>query len=1347
MFNPAEPAPTLAAIRQLSEDLLDGKLDGLRGAQPAVAAGRRTYDPNTLTGELTSALAEQAERFGTQAARGLLPRVLNFGNSRYEGYLFDASLKPGGEAVTTVAGWVAEDSLGRPVGTESPRKLPGRVFGVFGNLGHGGVFLKSNAIDSQSKLYGFGDNIAGELGNGETGVGTRGAAGLVAEIIFPTTAAVTHVAGGFAHTVARMADGTVYTWGDNSYSQLGQGVGSPALIRSEVPLPVALPGAAIAVAASNTASYALLEDGRVYSWGSSWGFGLLGDGVKDSVRNSPGSVMTSSGELSGVTQITARDNDVMVTRSDGTVWTWGSFPSESPFAYTEGDVSGAYRGGSPLPTQITGLDLAPGVQIRKILAEQGLFVVLTDDGAVYTWGVHFDITAQAVLRDLAAVRVLGLPRVRDLMPGGFIGYGSRPFDRLTAMAIDYRGNMWKVRGRVAEQYDPANPSQQRRPQGQAARPDCVTCHLVLTDWPLTAPAPTTNNLCIPPASFHGEGSTSLIHADTPCEQCHNPARTVDKPSFTNGWLNCIPPTNLPARSAGTSPATLNNACTVPVGHAFTPPGTVCSTCHNSIIARPLQSLSPPCAQPTSGQLPSIATTASITSVVDDSNLPIAPGGITPDATPTLRGTLSTALSAGQSLLVRRNGTAAGIATASGTSWSFVDSGASDGTQTYTVRVESGPATFGQTSNAFTLVIDTVAPTLAATISGVLGDGIAIAQGAATSDTTPTVTGTLGAAPATGELVRVFRNAAALAAPANVNGLIWSITEPTPLADGTYGYTARVVDAAGNAGPLSASWSVVINTSLPTASIVSAFNDQDVAIPANSATSDATPRLQGSISAALISGQSVTVLRNGTPLTGSATVTGTTWTYTDPGAPDATHAYTARVNQGSLAGQQGAGFVIQVDTTAPAITPSVTAIIDQFLGVVPDGGISSDDSPQVNGSLPAALGTGEALQLLRNGAVLSGASITFGTATTWSYQEGILTQGATYAYTARVIDAAGNIGSTSPARTVVIDTAVRSAGITTAFNQELNIAIDPGTATSDVTPRIDGNVNIALLQGQWVRVLRDGTPVSGQITPDSNRNWSFTDSITSPVSQTFTYSARVESAGVTGPASSTYAFLVDNTAPVNTVTAFDVTADVAPFTNLPGSGVDTPLPSPHQSNDPSPRLVVTLSAALAAASSTVSAESVVLSRNGLDIPAATLAAMATPCPAGSPASTTFCFRDTASGVTLATPGSAQVSGNPATPFVSAPTSIAPSGISVPYSARIRDAAGNSGTPTARTVVYNYLSCNLERGLAASNSDHANLTVSSSCTGCHTPNTTVNPTFIAAPRTDRTYWCRLPPIAAQ
>ena len=53
--------------------------------------------------------------------------------------------------------------------------------------------------------------------------------------------------GGFGHTVARLADGTVWTWGDNFFGQLGVGLGRNELRRALTPRQVTLPGGELTI--------------------------------------------------------------------------------------------------------------------------------------------------------------------------------------------------------------------------------------------------------------------------------------------------------------------------------------------------------------------------------------------------------------------------------------------------------------------------------------------------------------------------------------------------------------------------------------------------------------------------------------------------------------------------------------------------------------------------------------------------------------------------------------------------------------------------------------------------------------------------------------------------------------------------------------------------------------------------------------------------------------------------------------------------------------------------------------------------------------------------------------------
>lgn len=1169
--NSDTPTPTLDAVRQLAEDLLDGRIDGRNGDLPAGPPEARTYDPNTLTSELSSALAEQAARFGAQEALDVLPRVLNFGNVRYEGYLFDGSISTEGRAFSTVAGWVAGNEKGFSTGQRFDR-LPGqRALAFFGNNGHGGGFYKADALGPRHKVYAIGDNVNGELGLG-TRDSTRGAA---VEVNLP--GAMTHAAGGFAHTVMRLADGRVFTWGDNSFGQLGQGQGPGTLPSSLVPLRVQLPRPALAVAATNVASYALLDDGTVWAWGSNGGFGLLGNGQRDGGSLTPAAVTG----LTQVAQISARDNDVVVLRRDNTLWQWGSSPA-APDAVIPGDVSGAYAGGHLVPTQIAGLPA--GVPVRKVITEQGLFAVLLANGHVYHWGVHFDLSANEVLRDLQARRVFGLPPVRDLMPGGFIGYGSRPFDRLTAMAVDYSGGMWKVRGRVAERFETDNPAAQRRPKG-AARPDCETCHTFLDEsieqlrarQPSTAGAP----VCEPPTQTHSPGGTTLIHAETECILCHNPSRAnypaLAQPFADTGfWPNCSKPASLPPRTSDTPPL-LTNSCTLPVGHSFTPPGTVCASCHNSVIARPLQSLDPPCAQPGSAELPSIPTTINLTGAfAAPGGTGIAAGGFTPARRYELRGTLGAALTGAQSVQVLRNGSALGTAVVNGTNWSFtLSTDAPEGLASHAARVVAGAA-FGATSNTLAFTVDATPPTATAAVTGFVDDVLGtVGAGGFASDTTPMVQGTLSAPPGSGEVVRVLRNGSP-AGLASVSGTTWSFSEPAALGVGSYSYAARVEDAAGNLGSAGTTVTLNIVAALAGTTISQITTDAGVVVAPGASTSDSTPTLAGTLSAGLPAGQVLRVRRNGT-LLGNATVNGTTWTFTDPGAPEGEASYAARVEAGAIFGAE-ATYSIVVDTLPPTQTTAVTMIADDFNGDLAAGATTADTTPIVRGTLSAPLATGERLRLLRNATTeVVLLSVPAG-ATAWSHAEANPLANGTYTYTAQVVDAAGLLGPVGTGRTVTINAAaipLQNAATTLATINGVAPSAGAVPPSNDNTPTLAGTIQRVLAGGEVVRIYRGlngAAPVAVATATVTGTSWTYT----SPALPDGNYAFRAQieqaaNAAVFGLSSATIAAPIDTTPPGQTATLTTIYDNSVGLVNV----TDT------FTTDTTPRLDGTVSPALTA----------------------------------------------------------------------------------------------------------------------------------------------------------------------
>ena len=816
-FNPAAATPTLLATQHLAQDLSDGLLDGLKAGLPlSITSDKRTYDPAQLTTELNAALGLVSSQYGNASALNLLPPLVSYGNCGYGIYSYDAQLAPDGSAKARVRSYTTVPSpTATQVGqTEDLNPAGTKVLGIYPNVGNGSLFLKLSTTDSSSRIFGIGNNS-----NGELGIGNRNQQLTVVEV--PALAGLTHVAGGFGHNLARLQDGSVKAWGDNAYSQLGQGNTGGRLL---TPTTVTLPAPALTVAAGNVSSFALLTDGRVFSWGSAWGFGALGDGSASGVRVSPAAVKTATGDLTNVFAISARDNNAVVLRKNGTateVWSWGSFPVDGT-----GRRFATQTTGFPAISPLTG---APS-PIRKVLTEDGLFAALFEDGLVYTWGDYFDPVADKLLQDRTPVRVLNLPPIRDLMYGGFRGYDDRAFDRVTAMAIDFNGNLWRIRGRVAEFFDPANP--QARPPIQVRDENCASCHNYLPFWPLNIPPSSSTTACVPPHGASGK---------TDCTACHNGLTALGGEPV----LTCAVPT-FPPFVPSTRPA----ACQPPVppSHQPVPTGGLCGSCHNDVIHASLNTTCP------AVTVTAVLKTDAQGNVVQS----ISNGGTTDDATPSVTGTLSRALFEGEHLRVSRNGSVVFDGPVTGTTWTVTDNVTPAGMTFFTVQAPyiaemfAAPGTASPaeaTSTTFTVTVQVNPPpriTTVTTITNITDNLIAphapastgsptpqtapasVANGGTTDDITPTLTITVSAGLSATQRLKVFRGGQELASLAPIaNALTYTYTDtPNPPYTGAgvtalvsptagpinVGYTARVIDTtdATNLGPQSTTYNIVLN---------------------------------------------------------------------------------------------------------------------------------------------------------------------------------------------------------------------------------------------------------------------------------------------------------------------------------------------------------------------------------------------------------------------------------------------------------------------------------------------------------------------------------------------------------
>jgi alpha-tubulin suppressor-like RCC1 family protein len=133
------------------------------------------------------------------------------------------------------------------------------------------------------------------------------------------------ISAGGAHSLALKADGTVWAWGSTDQAQIGVPGGSddvPTPVRvwtNDTQPPVYLDNA-FGVAAGDTFSLAVKQDGTVWAWGLNT-FGQLG------LTNEQGRAVKSFAhqipDLNNVRDVAAGDSFALALKSDGTVWAWG----------------------------------------------------------------------------------------------------------------------------------------------------------------------------------------------------------------------------------------------------------------------------------------------------------------------------------------------------------------------------------------------------------------------------------------------------------------------------------------------------------------------------------------------------------------------------------------------------------------------------------------------------------------------------------------------------------------------------------------------------------------------------------------------------------------------------------------------------------------------------------------------------------------------------------------------------------------------------------------------------------------------------------------------------------------
>ncbi|EGN1030608.1 BapA prefix-like domain-containing protein [Salmonella enterica] len=472
----------------------------------------------------------------------------------------------------------------------------------------------------------------------------------------------------------------------------------------------------------------------------------------------------------------------------------------------------------------------------------------------------------------------------------------------------------------------------------------------------------------------------------------------------------------------------------------------------------------------------------LTSVVDDvaggvtGNL--ANGQITNDNRPTLNGTAE----AGSVVSIYDGNTLLGVTSANaGGTWSFTPTtGLNDGTRILTVTATDPAGNVSPATSGFTIVVDTLAPTvplITSIVDDVPNNTGAIGNGQSTNDTQPTLNGTAEANSA----VSIFDNGALVATVnANASGN-WSWTPTAALGQGSHAYSVSAADAAGNVSAASPSITIIVDTIAPGA-------------PGNLVINATGNRVTGTAEA----GSTVTITSDTGVVLGTATADGT-GSFTATLTPAQTNGQPLLAFAQDKAGNTGiaAGFTAP-DTRVPE-APIITNVVDDvgiYTGAIANGQVTNDAQPTLNGTAQA----GATVSIYNNGALLG--TTTANASGNWSFTPtGNLTEGS-HAFTATATNANGT-GSVSTAATVIVDTLAPGtpSGTLSADGGSLS---GQAEANSTVTVTLAGGVTLTTTAGSngaWSLTLPT-KQIEGQLinvtATDAAGNASGTLGITAPV---------------------------------------------------------------------------------------------------------------------------------------------------------------------------------------------------------------------------------------------------------
>jgi alpha-tubulin suppressor-like RCC1 family protein len=184
------------------------------------------------------------------------------------------------------------------------------------------------------------------------------------------------VAARTSHAAAVMADGGLWTWGDGDSGQLGHGDTEHRLVPTRLCEDLFGRVPVVGVACGLKCTFALVEDGGIFSWGSGCA-GTLGHG--DCLdKMTPTRIC---GLIAHVCSIFAGELHAGAISAEGDLWTWG--------VGSNGRLGLGDEGDHPAPMKI-GREHFGASRVVVAAAGEGHSVAVCGDGSMYAWGKAAD---------------------------------------------------------------------------------------------------------------------------------------------------------------------------------------------------------------------------------------------------------------------------------------------------------------------------------------------------------------------------------------------------------------------------------------------------------------------------------------------------------------------------------------------------------------------------------------------------------------------------------------------------------------------------------------------------------------------------------------------------------------------------------------------------------------------------------------------------------------------------------------------------------------------------------------------------------------------------------------------